>query len=119
MHAAKRSEGRQSERRMHAAERSEGKQSERRMHAAERSEGKQSSDRMHSAERSEGADVPEGRPTVAQRFSAGTAAPTKEPRAVGTPEPPPQTQTPPRKPSASAPQAPKERKIAAQRASAG
>ena len=55
--------------------------------------------------------VPEGRPKVAQRFSAGKAA-TPETRAVGTPEPQAQSKTPPRKPPATSP-VPKERKNAA------
>jgi len=62
--------------------------------------------------------VPEGRPTVAQRFSAGNDA-NQTTRAVGTPDPRPQSPTaPPRKPAQTAP-APKERKIAAHRASGG
>ncbi len=61
--------------------------------------------------------VPEGRPKVAQRFSAGKAA-TPDTRAVGTPEPQAQSTTPPRKPPATSP-APKERKNAAHAARHG
>ena len=61
--------------------------------------------------------VLEGRPKVAQRFSAGNEAVTTT-RAVGTPDPRPQTPTPPRKPAQTAP-APKKRKNAAHRASGG
>jgi len=61
--------------------------------------------------------VPEGRPKVAQRFSAGKAA-TPETRAVGTPEPQAQSKTPPRKPPATSP-VPKERKNAAHAVSHG
>ncbi len=53
--------------------------------------------------------VPEGRPKVAQRLSAGNC-PAMGTRAVGTPET--HAHTPPRKPAATAP-APKERKNAA------
>jgi hypothetical protein len=85
----------------------------------ERTEDKQNNREVNDAEQSEGTKVPEARPKLAQRFSARNAAPTKQPRAVGTPEPPTQTQTPLRKPSASVNQAPKERKNTAQCASAG
>jgi len=62
--------------------------------------------------------VPEGRPKVAQRFSAGNAA-NQTMRAVGTPDPRVESPTaPPRKPAQTAP-APKERKNAAHRASGG
>ena len=61
--------------------------------------------------------VPEGRPTVAQRFSAGNAG-QQTTRAYGTPDPRLQTSNPPRKPAQTAP-APKERKTTAHRASGG